>query len=306
MKENCIITMNVLKIENLVKNYGAFCAVNNISFEVQAGEVFGLLGPNGAGKTSIISTIITLEKPTKGKITINNMDVTKKEKHTKAITGVVPQEIITHGYFNVEEILTFHSGYYGLMNNKKKIHDLMKQLDLWDHRHKKVRQLSGGMKRRLMIAKSLVHSPQLLLLDEPTAGVDVELRHSIWEQVRELKKTGVAILFTTHYLEEAEQLCDRVAIIHNGQLKKQGDTKQLVQKLTSRHLTITLKNKVECTHPSLISSEGNTLEFRVPYSEEMGQFLSKLNFQNSNILDMKIREGTLEEAFKYVLNRGNL
>ena len=298
--------MTVLKIENLVKNYGTFCAVNNISFEVQAGEVFGLLGPNGAGKTSIISTIITLEKPTKGKITINNMDITKKEKYTKAITGVVPQEIITHGYFNVEEILNFHSGYYGLMNNKKKIHDLMKELELWDHRHKKVRQLSGGMKRRLMIAKSLVHSPQLLLLDEPTAGVDVELRYSIWEQVRELKKTGVAILFTTHYLEEAEQLCDRVAIIHKGQLKKQGDTKQLVQKLTSRHLTITLKNKVECAHPALISYKGNTLEFRVPYSEEMGPFLSKLNFQNNNILDMKIREGTLEEAFKYVVNRGDL
>ena len=298
--------MAVLKIENLIKDYGSLRAVNKVSFEVHSGEVFGLLGPNGAGKTSIISTITTLEKPTEGTITINNLDVTQHERATKAITGVVPQELVSHGYFNVEEILSFQSGYYGLKNNKEKIHSLMQQLDLWSHRHKKIRHLSGGMKRRLMIAKALMHSPQLLLLDEPTAGVDVELRYSIWEQVRELKKAGVAILFTTHYLEEAEKLCDRVAIIHEGKIQKQGETKEFVQRLTSRHLTVTLKNKVECTHPALISHQANTLEFRVPYSIEMGQFLSELNFQSDNILDMKIREGTLEEAFKYVLNRGEV
>ncbi len=298
--------MAVLKIENLIKDYGALRAVNKVSFEVHSGEVFGLLGPNGAGKTSIISTITTLEKPTEGTITINNLDVTRHERATKAVTGVVPQELVTHGYFNVEEILTFQSGYYGLRKNKEKIHSLMQQLELWSHRHKKIRHLSGGMKRRLMIAKALMHSPQLLLLDEPTAGVDVELRYSIWEQVRDLKKAGVAILFTTHYLEEAEKLCDRVAIIHEGKIQKQGETKELVRKLTSRHLTITLKNKVEYSHPALINQQDNTLEFRVPYSTKIGQFLSELNFRNDNILDMKIREGTLEEAFKYVLNRGEM
>jgi ABC-2 type transport system ATP-binding protein len=298
--------MAVLKIENLIKDYGSLRAVNKVSFEVQSGEVFGLLGPNGAGKTSIISTITTLEKPTEGRITINNMDVTQHERATKAITGVVPQELVTHGYFNVEEILTFQSGYYGLRKNKEKINSLMQQLELWSHRHKKIRHLSGGMKRRLMIAKALMHSPHLLLLDEPTAGVDVELRYSIWEQVQDLKKAGVAILFTTHYLEEAEKLCDRVAIIHEGKIQKQGATKELVQKMTSRHLTVTLKNKVEYTHPALINQQGNTLEFRVPYSTKIGQFLSELNFQNDNILDMRIREGTLEEAFKYVLNRGEM
>ena len=298
--------MAILKIENLVKNYGPFQAVNKVSFEVHSGEIFGLLGPNGAGKTSIISTITTVEKPTAGSITINNMNLYQHEKKVKAITGVVPQEIITHGYFNVEEILNFHSGYYGLMNNKFRIKELMEKLDLWDHRHKKVRQLSGGMKRRLMIAKSLVHSPKLLLLDEPTAGVDVELRHSIWQLVRELKDRGVAILFTTHYLEEAEQLCDRVAIINEGQIQKQGETTALIQKLTFRHLTLTLKNKIKCTHPALISHKDTTLEFRVPYATEIGFFFSELNIQNNNILDMKIREGTLEEAFKYVLNQGKL
>lgn len=305
-KYRLIITMAVLKIESLIKDYGSFRAVNKVSFEVHSGEVFGLLGPNGAGKTSIISTITTLEKPTEGTITINNLNIHKHERETKAMTGVVPQEIINHGYFNVEEVLTFQSGYYGLRKNKKRVHSLMQKLELWTHRYKKIRHLSGGMKRRLMIAKALVHSPRLLLLDEPTAGVDVELRYSIWEQVEKLKKAGVAILFTTHYLEEAERLCDRVAIIHNGKIQKQGETQKLVQRLTSRHLTVTLKNKVECAHPALINSSDNTLEFRVPYSTEMGQFLSELNLQSHNILDMKIREGTLEEAFKYVLNRGEI
>ena len=295
--------MAVLEIKNLIKNYGSFRAVDQVSFEVQAGEVFGLLGPNGAGKTSIISTIISLEKPTSGSIVIDDKNILRYEKHTKSVTGVVPQEVVTHGYFNVEEILHFQSGYYGLLRNKKKIYDLMKHLELWEHRHKKVRQLSGGMKRRLMIGKALVHSPKLLLLDEPTAGVDVSLRESIWKQVRQLKNTGTAILFTTHYLEEAEQLCDRVAIIDKGKIQEQGDTKKLVQQLTYRHLTLILKNKVEFSHPNLVQKKDNILEFRVPYSEEMGRFIAEINVKKENILDMKIREGTLEEAFKYVLKK---
>ena len=143
-------------------------------------------------------------------------------------------------------------------------------------------------------------------MDEPTAGVDVELRYSIWEQVRRLRKSGVAVLFTTHYLEEAEQLCDRVAIIHKGKIQKQGDIKQLVQKLTSRHLSLTLKNNISCSHSALVNHQGSTWEFRVPYSMEMGKFLAELNLQSDNIVDIKIREGTLEDAFKYVLNKGGL
>ena len=291
----------ILKVENLIKDYGSFRAVNKVSLEVSAGEIFGLLGPNGAGKTSIISTIITLEKPTSGRITVAGKNIKDHERAIKAMIGVVQQEIVTHGYFNVEEILNFQSGYYGLINNKHKIQTLMRQLDLWDHRKKKVRQLSGGMKRRLMIAKALLHSPKLLLLDEPTAGVDVDLRESIWEQTRFLKKTGVAILLTTHYLEEAEQLCDRVAIIHKGQIEKQGKTKELIKKLTYRHIELTLKNKIPISHPTLVKEEGCFLEFHIPYSMDMGQFFSELNMQSNNILDMKIREGTLEEVFKYVL-----
>ena len=296
----------MLKIQNLVKNYGSFRAVDQVSFEVHTGEIFGLLGPNGAGKTSIISTIVTLEKPTEGQIHVKGMNILQHEKETKSIIGFVPQEIVTHGYFNIEEILHFQSGYYGLYNNTKRIHQLMKQLELYNHKHKKVRQLSGGMKRRLMIAKALVHSPQLLLLDEPTAGVDVDLRESLWKQVKQLKNQGTAILFTTHYLEEAEHLCDRVAIIHKGKIQKQGGTRQLIEKLTSRHITVTTKQESPCSHPLLIQSKGARLEFRVPYSAQIGGFLSELNIPNSSIIDIEIREGTLEEAFKYVLNKDKI
>ena len=296
--------MAVLEINNLTKNYGAFRAVDNVSFKVEKGEVFGLLGPNGAGKTSIISTIVTLEKATKGHIKIKNLDILNHPRQSKSITGFVPQEIVTHGYFNVEEILNFQSGYYGLYRNFEKIKELLKQLKLYEHKHKKVRQLSGGMKRRLMIAKALVHSPELILLDEPTAGVDVDLRHSLWKQIKNLKKQGAAILFTTHYLEEAEALCDKVAIIHKGKIQQQGVTQKLIQNLTSRHLILTLKNHTEALkHPFLIRRQKNTLEFRIPYTAEIGQVLSELNLKNEHILDMKIREGTLEDAFKYVLQK---
>lgn len=296
----------VLNINQLSKNYGSFRAVDKVSFEVKAGEVFGLLGPNGAGKTTIISTIVTIEDPTEGHITIHNKDITKYPVETKSITGCVPQEVIAHGYFNLEEILQFQSGYYGLLHNRQRIYSLIKRLGLWEHRRKNVRKLSGGMKRRLMIAKALVHSPALLLLDEPTAGVDVELRHSIWDYVQELKKQGTAILFTTHYLEEAEQLCDRIAILHQGKIKKQGTTKQLIQKLTSRHITISLNTPRECSHPMLVHQHDNTFEFRIPYSIEIGKFLSELNWHNTQIKDLQIREGTLEDAFKYVLSKNNL
>ncbi len=295
--------MAVLKVNNLVKDYGSLRAVDDVSFQVNPGEIVGLLGLNGAGKTSIISTIVTLENITSGRVTVDDKKIGRKEK---AIIGFVPQEIITHGYFSVEEILQFQSGYYGLLYNQDQNQKLMKQLGLWEHRYKKVRQLSGGMRRRLMIAKALVHQPQVLLLDEPTAGVDVELRYSIWDQVRELKKSGVAILFTTHYLEEAEQLCDRVIIIHKGKMEKQGDTKDLIHQLTFRRLIFILRENTDCSHPDLFRQEGKKLEFHIPYSKEVGSFLSELNFPNDNILDLKIQEGSLEDAFKRTLKKENV
>jgi ABC-2 type transport system ATP-binding protein len=192
-----------LSIDGVHKAYGHIQALRGVSFEVEPGEVFGLLGPNGAGKTSLISIIVTLEKATSGTVKVFGHDVAANSREAKMRTGWVPQEIINHGYFTVEEILNFHAGYFGLWRPKERIEYLLDGLGLQEHRSKRVKQLSGGMKRRLMIAKALIHSPGLLLLDEPTAGVDVDLRTRLWDFVDELRREGMSILLTTHYLEEA-------------------------------------------------------------------------------------------------------
>lgn len=291
-----------LEIQNLVKKYDSLTAVNDVSFQVKQGEIFGLLGPNGAGKTSIISTIVTVEQPTRGSVKIFGVDVAKNPRYTKSITGIVPQEIVNHGFFNVEEILGFHSGYYGIRNNKQQIKFLLDRLGLEEHKHKKVKQLSGGMKRRLLIAKALVHKPKLLLLDEPTAGVDIELRESLWNFVRELREGGTTVLLTTHYLEEAEELCDNVGIIHKGMLRKVGPTSTLIKEFTQRKILIKCNNEI--THINseyLIESQNNQLEFVIPATMSLGDLFKKAQIDMSQVLDLKIEEGSLEDAFRRVL-----
>ena len=187
------------------------------------------------------------------KLWIFDKKVSASDRSVKVLLGSVPQEIVSHGFFSVAEVLRFHSGYYGLSHNEPRIEFLLDRLGLQAHRDKRVRQLSGGMKRRLLIAKALVHKPRLLLLDEPTAGVDVELRNSLWEFVRELNRDGVSILLTTHYLEEAESLCHRVGIIHRGELLRVGETKGLVRQLTTREITFCLDTPMPLlTHPRLV------------------------------------------------------
>ncbi|MCP5492032.1 MAG: ABC transporter ATP-binding protein [Chlamydiales bacterium] len=291
--------MMPLKIENLSKKYGSFCAVNNVSFDLKPGEVFGLLGPNGAGKTTIISCIISLVKPSKGSISVfgkSNPQITKQQ------IGFVPQELISHGYFTVEEVMHIHASYFGLWRCSAHIEYLLKKLDLWTHRHKHVKQLSGGMKRRLLIAKALVHKPKLLLLDEPTAGVDVELRAQLWEFVRDMQKEGMTILLTTHYLEEAEKLCDRVGILHHGHLRTVGHTQGLIKELTHREIVLTLSKSVgKIHHPALRLQDDHTLIFLVPSSYQLCTLLLELNLSIDSIQDLHIREGNLEDAFQRVL-----
>jgi ABC-2 type transport system ATP-binding protein len=285
--------MTPLRIQNLKKIYNPgkpreVQAVQDVTFEVLPGEIFGLLGPNGAGKTSIISTITTLEKPSSGDVFVFGESVTKNPDFTKRKIGVVPQEIIPQGFFNLVEILRYHSGYYGIWNNDSRIQYLLERLQLWEHRQKQVKQLSGGMKRRMMIAKALVHSPKMLLLDEPTAGVDIELRKSLWEFVLELKSQGVSILLTTHYLQEAEELCDRVGIIQQGELKFVGDTQKIISDLTQRRLDVIFKN-------------GDQECFLLPKDMGVGELLTQKKIELSSIQDLKTQEGSLEEAFLNVV-----
>ncbi len=279
-----------LEVNKLKKTYQdkvqgqAVEAVKGVSFTIKAGTIFGLLGPNGAGKTTIIAAITTLEKPTSGEVLVFGESVMKSPLKTKMNVGVVHQEVINTGFFSVAEILDFQSGYYGLFKNKERCDYLLNKLSLYEHRDKKTRQLSGGMKRRLMIAKALVHSPKLLLLDEPTAGVDVGLRESLWKFVGELKAEGLSILLTTHYLEEAEQLCDQVAIIHKGQVLFDGHSKDVISQYALKKFTIFLK-------------DGTKKEFEEATSLGLDEALNKHQIQLVDIQDIKIEEGKLEKAF---------
>lgn len=302
-----------IAIDQLVKDYISKAnggsaptvnrAVDHVSFTMNPGEIFGLLGPNGAGKTSIISTLVTLEEPTAGTVKIFGLDVTRDPERTKMLTGFVPQELIHHGYFDVEEIMQFHSGYFGLRKNQERIDWVLQKLSLFEHRKKKVKQLSGGMKRRLLIAKALVHDPKLLILDEPTAGVDIELRESLWRFVEELKAGGLSILLTTHYIQEAEQLCDRVGILQKGKLRKVGQTRDLIQELTKREIVLRLKSMPaeDPQHASFLKRVGNEWVFQVSPNVGAGELLETVGIDLKNVGDIVIREGSLEDALRRVL-----
>lgn len=280
-----------LKISNLLKDYGSIRAVNDVSFEIQPGEVYGLLGPNGAGKTTIISSIMTLEEPTEGSISVFG----KTPHDGKALIGFVPQELIHHGYFNVLEVVRFHSSYYGLKDSELRITYLLKRLELWEHRYKLVNHLSGGMKRRLLIIKALLHSPKLVLLDEPTAGVDIDLRENLWEFIKELRSEGTAVLLTTHYLEEAQALCDRIGVLNKGQIIKEDTTENLLKLLTKREVYVYLTKQLPpIKHPLLQEQTEETLRFSMPY----GAALSDLQLDYSSVKDIHIREGSLEDVFQ--------
>jgi ABC-2 type transport system ATP-binding protein len=284
--------MNALEVKNLKKTYESKTqALKGVSFEIKEGEIFGLLGPNGAGKTTLINTITTLEKPTEGSVHVFGHAVASEPDTTKRLIGVVHQEVINTGFFNLYEILGFISGYYGIRNNEARIEYLLDKLGLKIHAEKKIKQLSGGMKRRLMIAKALVHSPKVLLLDEPTAGVDVELREQLWNFVEELKKSGVTILLTTHYLEEAEKLCDRIGIINKGELIFCGTPRDVIRKYATKKIHIKLKDE-------------KLIDLVDSASLAINEILLKHNISFADVVDISVAEGKLEEAFTRVVGGG--
>ncbi len=297
-----------LQLTDLHKKYpGSTHAVQGVNLQVQPAEVFGLLGPNGAGKTSIISVITTLEKTTSGEAKVFGYDVKSEAKTVKRLLGVVHQEVITSGFFDVEEILHFQSGYYGISKNHERIKYLLDRLGLYEHRQKKVKQLSGGMKRRLMIAKALVHNPKLLLLDEPTAGVDIQLREDLWNFVAELKQSGMTIVLTTHYLEEAEKLCDRVGIICLGKLLIVDETKKVIQQFAQKEIIIKTMQKIEQQgNPQLQTDASGVLHeysFTMKHNIGLDEFFKSNKIDLSKIQDLQIREGSLEKAFLHLTQK---
>ncbi|WP_194848317.1 ABC transporter ATP-binding protein [Candidatus Neptunochlamydia vexilliferae] len=291
-----------LRIKNLTTKYGKLVAVDDVSFEIKPGEVFGLLGPNGAGKTTIISNIVTLQPSTSGTIEIFG----KAPPLAKKEIGFVPQELIHHGFFSVEEILKFHANYFGVSLDLPYLKYLLEKLHLWHHRKKLVNQLSGGMKRRLLIAKALLHKPKLLLLDEPTAGVDIELRASLWQFILELKKENLSILLTTHYLEEAERLSDRIGILDHGRLGKVDTTEKLLETHSSKKVTIALVTPLpKLSHPYLKGQSDHHLDFQMPNEVPLSQLFAEVKIPLEAIQDINIKVGTLEDVMQNVLNGGN-
>lgn len=291
-----------LVIDRLSKKYGDTLAVDNVTFSIKPGEIFGLLGPNGAGKTTIISTIVTLQNPTSGSIEVLGINPEKSPAQAKSLIGYVPQELVHHGFFTVEEILQYHASYYGMRKDPKHITYLLHKLDLYVHRKKLVGQLSGGMKRRVMIAKALLHKPKLLLLDEPTAGVDLELRQILWEFIQELKEKNISILLTTHYLEEAEKLCDRVGILQQGKLRLIDKVDNLLEMHSSKRISLVLKKShPSFSHPLLESINDRHLYFRVPPKMMIQEFLNEVKLPFEEVCDIHVEPGSLEDVMTNVL-----
>ena len=235
----------LISINNISKVYGnKFTALKNINLEIKKGEIIALLGPNGAGKTTLINTICGIVLPTDGTITVDGFDVVKEYKKTKSIIGLVPQDGSLEAFETVFNNVSYSRGLYGKKKNPEYIEKILKQLSLWDKKDSKLRELSGGMKRRSLIAKALSHEPKILFLDEPTAGVDINLRKDMWRIVNDLRKTGVTIILTTHYLEEAEAIADRVSIINNGEIILTDNKSDLISRMGQKMLEIELQEKI--------------------------------------------------------------
>jgi ABC-2 type transport system ATP-binding protein len=295
-----------LKVRNLTKSFGGASVVKNLSLEVQPGEIFGLLGPNGAGKSTTINLITGVCRMESGAVEVFGHDNVRDYRTTRRLVGVVHQEIVIDPYFTVGEALRLQSGYFGVEDSWRET--LLDRLALRPHLNKKMNRLSGGMKRRFMIAKALVHRPQLLILDEPTAGVDVELRKGLWEFVREIRKDGTTILLTTHYLEEAEVMCDRIAIMNDGALVALDTTRNLMGRLDKRTLKVRLGQPTQLTEAITrraprISEDGRSLEFHLARSEESAEVLKELMSSGAPVTDVETKDASLEDVFLKITSR---
>jgi ABC-2 type transport system ATP-binding protein len=296
--------MLALQIENLQKIYqGGFQALNGVTLDVQEGDFFGLLGPNGAGKTTTIGIITSLVTKTAGKVRVFGIDIDDDFPAAKRLIGVVPQEANFSIFEKVQDIVTQQAGYYGIPRREALVRSekYLKKLGLWDKRNVPAQQLSGGMKRRLMIARGLVHEPKLLILDEPTAGVDVEMRRGMWDFLVELNRQGRTIILTTHYLEEAEQLCHRIAIITRGKIVENTSKRELLRKLNKETFFFDTKNPVSTVMPlentEFSFMEDGTLIVTKNKSQSMNRILAHLDQQGVIVDSMRNKANRLEELF---------
>ena len=298
-----------LAVENLTKVYSSpktkkhNKALNELSFEVRQGEVFGLLGPNGAGKTTFLSILGGTVIKTSGKVNVWGFDLDQNPRQVRASVGIVPQEVNLDAFFSPKKLLELQAGLYGISKENRITDLILKMVSLQDKANAYSRSLSGGMKRRLLIAKAMVHQPPILILDEPTAGVDVELRNNLWENVKALNKEGVTIILTTHYLIEAQEMCDRIAIIDKGNLVALDTTKKLLERIKTKKINFKVKN-IELNKNLMmkdinfkINSENSILATYEKNSLDFGEIINYLNENNIKIEDISTEDGDLEDVF---------
>jgi len=305
----------LISIDNLSKIYNnGFNALKKVNLQVNQGEILAMLGPNGAGKTSLISIICGTVKPSSGTVTIDGFDIIKDYRETRSIIGLVPQELNLESFETVFDTVSYSRGLYGKSPKPKHIEKILKDLSLWDKKNQRLRELSGGMKRRVLIAKALSHEPKILFLDEPTAGVDVELRRDMWIVVEELRKTGVTIILTTHYIEEAEAISDRVAVINQGEVIVVEDKKELIKKMGHKKLTIELQEKITKVPEDLfkyyleVGEENLSLIYTYNVQAEktgITDLLQSLKDAGLKLKDLKTEQSTLEKIFVNLVKENN-
>ena len=302
-----MVAQQMISIQRLNKIYDSgLQALHNVNLEIQSGEIFALLGPNGAGKTTLISIICGLVRATSGQVFVDSQSIESDYRSTRAKIGLVPQELHTDMFETVGATVRFSRGLFGLPPSASHIEHVLKQLSLWSKRNDQIMTLSGGMKRRVLIAKALAHEPKVLFLDEPTAGVDVELRKDMWTLVRHLRESGVTIILTTHYIEEAEEMADRVGIIRKGKLILVDEKLRLMKKLGKRRLRLTLKEPMSEIPPALanwhltLGKEGHELEYTFVAEEEgssVPDLLQQIHHLEIGYHDLNTQQSSLEEIF---------
>ncbi|MBL7685892.1 MAG: ABC transporter ATP-binding protein [Deltaproteobacteria bacterium] len=301
------MTHPIIQVSNLNKVYqGGFKALQEINLEVKRGEIFALLGPNGAGKTTLISIICGIVNATSGKVLVDGADIRSDYRITRSLIGLVPQELTTDAFETVWHTVSFSRGLFGLAPNPAYIEDILKKLSLWEKRDQRIRTLSGGMKRRLMIAKALSHEPKILFLDEPTAGVDVELRKDMWEQIDLLRNAGVTIILTTHYIEEAEEMADRIGVINHGKMVLIEEKEMLMKQLGSKQLILDLYHPLQDLPAGLeayqlgVSSDKMQLIYSYDSHKtenKIPELLSHLQKASISLKDLNTQESSLEDIF---------
>ncbi|MDP1627456.1 ABC transporter ATP-binding protein [Parvibaculum sp.] len=296
-----------IEVKNLSKIYpGGFQALKNVDLEIRPGEIFALLGPNGAGKTTLISVICGIVNPTSGTVRAAGHDIIRDFRAARSLIGLVPQELTVEAFESVISTVSFSRGLFGKAPNRAHVEKVLRDLSLWDKRDARVMELSGGMKRRVMIAKALSHEPKILFLDEPTAGVDVELRRDMWEMVRALRASGVTIILTTHYIEEAEEMADRIGVISKGEIVLVEEKHTLMRKLGKKQLSVQLQNALSTVpdalspYPLELADEGQTLVYTFDAQAEhtgIPEFLKRLGEIGIDFKDLRTNESSLEEIF---------